>query len=234
MKKNIIIASAMLFAGITLIANAETKAPPERGQFCGGIGAIRCAAGFTCKLDGTYPDAGGICIKADRALPDGISGSRSPAGEARRASSTEERVSEQAKEAARRLANARREVAKVVAHLGAAADRVQKLSDRVSSHLDKLAAAGRDVTVSRKYLADAKIKLDESRTKILALKTAAEAAFTAQTPKKPGIMKNIEVLAKDAAKTIDGAHRLVAKSISNIKPGLNVERSATSIATSTN
>jgi hypothetical protein len=31
--------------------------------FCGGIAGIRCASGLTCKYDGTYPDAGGKCIK---------------------------------------------------------------------------------------------------------------------------------------------------------------------------
>lgn len=33
------------------------------GKFCGGIAAIQCPAGYTCKLDGNYPDAGGRCIK---------------------------------------------------------------------------------------------------------------------------------------------------------------------------
>ncbi len=36
-----------------------TDATP--GQFCGGIGAIKCAAGYSCKLVGSYPDAGGTC-----------------------------------------------------------------------------------------------------------------------------------------------------------------------------
>ncbi|GEM_PF-4383657 len=39
---------------------------PE-GKFCGGIapGAFPCPAGYTCKLDGAYPDAGGHCVKPD-------------------------------------------------------------------------------------------------------------------------------------------------------------------------
>lgn len=34
------------------------------GQFCGGIatGAFPCPTGYSCKLDGTYPDAGGKCV----------------------------------------------------------------------------------------------------------------------------------------------------------------------------
>lgn len=32
-------------------------------KFCGGIAAIKCPAGQKCKLSGTYPDAGGKCVK---------------------------------------------------------------------------------------------------------------------------------------------------------------------------
>lgn len=35
----------------------------QDGKFCGGIAGINCPVGFTCKLDGNYPDAGGNCIK---------------------------------------------------------------------------------------------------------------------------------------------------------------------------
>lgn len=30
--------------------------------FCGGIAGIKCPSGYTCNLDGNYPDAGGKCI----------------------------------------------------------------------------------------------------------------------------------------------------------------------------
>lgn len=32
------------------------------GKMCGGIAAIQCPTGFICKLDGSYPDAGGTCV----------------------------------------------------------------------------------------------------------------------------------------------------------------------------
>ncbi|MBI4157223.1 hypothetical protein HY502_00015 [Candidatus Woesebacteria bacterium] len=35
--------------------------PPS--QFCGGIQGIICPEGYTCKLDGNYPDASGACLK---------------------------------------------------------------------------------------------------------------------------------------------------------------------------
>lgn len=33
------------------------------GEFCGGIMGKNCPNGYTCKLDGNYPDAGGKCVK---------------------------------------------------------------------------------------------------------------------------------------------------------------------------
>ena len=33
------------------------------GEFCGGIAAIPCKSPFTCRYEGTYPDAGGTCVR---------------------------------------------------------------------------------------------------------------------------------------------------------------------------
>lgn len=35
----------------------------NEGEFCGGIANIQCCSGLLCELEGTYPDAGGKCIK---------------------------------------------------------------------------------------------------------------------------------------------------------------------------
>ena len=43
--------------------NATGIPPRSEGQFCGGIAAIRCQEGLACKLEATYPDAGGSCVK---------------------------------------------------------------------------------------------------------------------------------------------------------------------------
>ena len=34
------------------------------GEFCGGIAGIMCGTGLTCRYDGTYPDAGGTCVRS--------------------------------------------------------------------------------------------------------------------------------------------------------------------------
>lgn len=43
------------------------------GKFCGGIAANlpenQCPGGFYCKLDGSYPDAGGVCTKLTEQIP---------------------------------------------------------------------------------------------------------------------------------------------------------------------
>jgi putative hemolysin len=43
--------------------NATGREPRAEGQFCGGIAGIPCQDDLHCKLDGTYPDAGGKCVK---------------------------------------------------------------------------------------------------------------------------------------------------------------------------
>jgi len=40
-----------------------TTTPEAKGQFCGGIAGVACPDGYSCKLDGNYPDAGGTCVK---------------------------------------------------------------------------------------------------------------------------------------------------------------------------
>jgi len=42
---------------------ASFKQLDDTAQFCGGIAAIKCPTGYQCKLDGSYPDSGGTCVK---------------------------------------------------------------------------------------------------------------------------------------------------------------------------
>lgn len=47
------------------VAGTFHKAPGigEEGGMCGGIAGFPCKAGLECKLDGSYPDAAGTCVK---------------------------------------------------------------------------------------------------------------------------------------------------------------------------
>lgn len=42
---------------------APAKKPGKLGEFCGGIAGFVCESNLECRLDGTYPDAGGKCYK---------------------------------------------------------------------------------------------------------------------------------------------------------------------------
>jgi len=52
-----------------LVACGSGDQPPtgrdnaKEGEFCGGIAAFQCEEGLRCQFDGTYPDAGGVCVK---------------------------------------------------------------------------------------------------------------------------------------------------------------------------
>jgi putative hemolysin len=39
------------------------RKPAGEGEFCGGIAGFACQSGLNCQLEGTYPDAGGRCVK---------------------------------------------------------------------------------------------------------------------------------------------------------------------------
>lgn len=38
--------------------------PNTEESFCGGIASIECPSGFECRLEGNYPDAGGVCVES--------------------------------------------------------------------------------------------------------------------------------------------------------------------------
>lgn len=136
-------------------------------------------------------------------------------GEARSVSTTNDNR-------AKRVESARKELSKSIAQLNAALDRVQTLVDRTNSRILKASTEGVSVAVSKKYLADAKMKLDEAHAKIAIAKAAGDAALTATQPtKNNAAMKKVEDFVKDASKTIQAAQNFTAKAISNLKPGYN-------------
>lgn len=50
-------------AGCAGVPVAHHGACGTDGDFCGGLMAKPCATGYSCKLDGDWPDAGGVCVK---------------------------------------------------------------------------------------------------------------------------------------------------------------------------
>lgn len=139
----------------------------------------------------------------------------------------------------KRFELARKSTELVTKRLDAAIDRVQKLSDRVSAALDKFAAQGVNVTVSRGHLVEANTFLTKARLESATVKLEIETAFASSTPSTASsttpkdMFKKVQGLVKDTTKTIQEAHSHVALAISTIKPGLNKPRPATTTATTT-
>ena len=59
--------ATLVLPGQSANASRNTSAPSQTcshlGEFCGGFAGIACCDGLFCKLSGTFPDAGGICVR---------------------------------------------------------------------------------------------------------------------------------------------------------------------------
>ena len=72
--KNYITSSSTASPQPSIVAGTPSPTPidtpdPTTGKFCGGITGKVCPEGYACKLDGNYPDAGGVCIKSNEEIP---------------------------------------------------------------------------------------------------------------------------------------------------------------------
>lgn len=52
---------AKVCPAVVLPTPATIPSSAPESLFCGGIAGTQCPDGYTCQLDGDYPDAGGIC-----------------------------------------------------------------------------------------------------------------------------------------------------------------------------
>ena len=43
--------------------NGTVQKKASLGGFCGGIAGFQCQDGLVCRLDGSYPDSGGLCVE---------------------------------------------------------------------------------------------------------------------------------------------------------------------------
>jgi hypothetical protein len=52
----------MILSPITVQTSDAGQQCAKMNEMCGGIAGILCCPGLACKYDGSYPDAGGVCI----------------------------------------------------------------------------------------------------------------------------------------------------------------------------
>jgi hypothetical protein len=62
----LVIISTLLLSALLLACSlsVDTGPAPEENIFCGGIAGKECPQGYSCQLEGNYPDAGGKCIQS--------------------------------------------------------------------------------------------------------------------------------------------------------------------------
>jgi len=103
--------------------------------------------------------------------------------------------------------------------LDSAIDRIQKLSDRITTALANLSAKGTDVTIAQEHLGTAKTKLDEARLSSATIKISIEEALASQTPKENLIATEPQI--KDTVIIIQDAQHALAQAITSLKPAVS-------------
>ncbi|HBC72392.1 MAG: hypothetical protein UX91_C0001G0099 [Candidatus Amesbacteria bacterium GW2011_GWB1_47_19] len=61
----IIVSLFLLFFAFLLLPRVTDLLPSDTGKtpvMCGGIANIQCPLGYTCQMEGDYPDASGRCV----------------------------------------------------------------------------------------------------------------------------------------------------------------------------
>lgn len=114
----------------------------------------------------------------------------------------------------------------------AAINRLEKLSDRISSRINKLEAEKIDVSKAKELLIIAKAKIDIAKTSAGNITIASSTATTTVALKES--FKSLKTIIETAKKDIKAAHAALIDVVKNLKPGRNNDKTATTTsATST-
>src|SRR3989338_8890856 len=105
---------------------------------------------------------------------------------------------------------------KMVRRFDAAINRLKKLADRIDSRLTKFATErGKDVTLLRTRLVEAKAKITEAEAAINAAKAGLDGALNSETPREA--FEAVKKLISDARDKIKEAHQALVKVVTEIK-----------------
>ena len=85
MNRVLSLAAALSFSGLLSLAACTAGVAQDdgttsddqavvKGKMCGGIAGLRCKAGLTCQLSGSFPDASGTCVTPKPGELDGFCG----------------------------------------------------------------------------------------------------------------------------------------------------------------
>lgn len=122
---------------------------------------------------------------------------------------------------------------KVIENLQAVLERITKLADRIESRLGKIAANNIDVSVSKKFVTQARAELKLASTDIEEAKAAFKVEFTTSTNSSVTTSNNTGISnprssftktitnIQEAKTHLKNAHRALVQAIVSFKPGIN-------------
>lgn len=136
-----------------------------------------------------------------------------------------ERIAASAKE------RAKAHMGRVVKRLEAAVERFLKLAERIASRIEKLSAAGIDMTKAKELLATAEAKIAEADRAVATLKSAIDAALAGENPRE--VFAEVKEKVRLAIEAVKEAHRALVAAIREVKAkgGVRADSAATSVDT---
>ena len=145
----------------------------------------------------------------------------------------EEKKEEVRKEKQERLSGARKQKIRswwnrVQRRLSSLIERQYKIEDRIQDRIDRLNAAGRDVTKVQADLDSAKLKIDVAKTGLASASAGVEVIITTNTPKDA--FANLHDLQKGVLAKVRDAHGALVKVLASTK-GLSVTSTPSPSAT---
>jgi hypothetical protein len=112
---------------------------------------------------------------------------------------------------------------KASARLVAEAERLAKISQKVSVRLDKAESSGKDMARSKELLASADALIDSAK-----LKSQAIASIDVSPDDPKGSLERLKAAAKDANGAVKKAHVALIDAITSIKAALAPQKNASS------
>lgn len=108
---------------------------------------------------------------------------------------------------------------RVVSRLTATIERLQNISDRIVTRIEKIKATGKNTTTAEKYISDAKISITSARTNLDLLKNTVALASNANITASSTIIivKDLRKMAQNVEKNIQATRVYLVKSLANLK-----------------
>ena len=111
---------------------------------------------------------------------------------------------------------------RMVKRFNAINERLEKISVRITSRIDKLESDGLDLSIARGMLVDSQNKMNESREKVIEVESFIEDAILSDNPKEA--FKSVRETVHETINTIKEAHRKLVESVKEIRKSIKLTK----------